>query len=81
MFGLMERVGLFGSNLEPDERSDNAGPRMVALLSYSDIVERLRNYAGQQKLFRHDNERVAKELNELADTIEAGQKAKEEWKI
>ena len=35
--------------------------------------------AGQQKLFRHDNERVAKELNELADTIEAGQKAKEEF--
>ena len=81
MFGLMYRVGLFGSNLEPEERSDNASSRMVPLLSYSDIVERLRNYAGQQKLFRHDNERVAKELNELADTIEAGQKAKEEWKI
>lgn len=81
MFGLVERVGLFGSNLQPEERSDNAGLRMVALLSYSDIVERLRNYAGQQELFCHDNKRVAKELNELADTIEAGQKAKEEWKI
>ena len=73
MLGLMARVGLFGSNIEPEERSDNASFRMVPLLSYSDIVERLRNYAGQQKLFRHDNERVAKELNELADTIEAGQ--------
>ena len=48
MFGLMERVGLFGSNLEPEERSDNASSRMVPLLSYTDIVERLRNYAGQQ---------------------------------
>lgn len=81
MFGLMERVGLFGSNLEPEERSDNASSRMVPLLSYTDIVERLRNYAGQQELFRHDNKRVSKELRELADTIEAGQKAKEEWKI
>jgi len=81
MFGLMYRVGLFGSNLEPEERSDNASSRMVPLLSYTNIVERLRNYAGQQELFCHDNKRVAKELNELADTIEAGQKAKEEWKI
>ena len=81
MFGLMERVGLFGSNLEPEERSDNALPNMVALLSYKDIVERLRNYAGQQELFCHDNKRVSKELRELADTIETGQRAKEEWKI
>ena len=51
-------------------------PRAIPLLSFADVVERLRNYAGQQKLFRHDNERVAKELNELADTIETGQKAK-----
>jgi hypothetical protein len=54
-------------------------PNAIPLLSFADVVERLRNYAGQQKLFRHDNERVAKELNELADTIEAGQKAKEEF--
>ena len=53
-------------------------PNAIPLLSFADVVERLRNYAGQQKLFRHDNERVANELNELADTIEAGQKAKEE---
>ncbi len=54
-------------------------PNAIPLLSFADVVERLRNYAAQQKLFRHDNERVAKELNELADTIEAGQKTKEEF--
>lgn len=50
-------------------------PPCVPLLKYKDIIERLRNYAGQQNLFCHDNERVAKELNELADTIESGQNA------
>lgn len=56
-------------------------PNAIPLLSFADVVERLRNYAGQQKLFRHDNERVSKELNELADTIEVGQKAKKEWNV
>ena len=56
-------------------------PNAIPLLSFADVVERLRNYARQQELFRHDNARVSKNLNELADTIEAGQKAKEEWKI
>lgn len=51
---------------------------MIPLLSYSDIVERLRNYAGQQELFEHDNRRVSDELNHLADVIEAGQKALKE---
>lgn len=57
---------------------DFQNTRIVPLLSYRDIVERLRNYAGQQELFKHDNRRVSKELNELADTIEAGQKALKE---
>ena len=56
-------------------------PNAIPLLSFADVVERLRNYAGQQELFCHDNKRVSKELRELADTIEAGHKAKEEWKI
>lgn len=46
---------------------------LIPLLTYYDIIERLRNYAGQQELFRHSNERVSKELKELADTIESGQ--------
>ena len=45
----------------------------IPLLTYLDIIERLRNYAGQQELFKHSNERVSKELKELADTIEARQ--------
>lgn len=56
-------------------------PNAIPLLSFADVVERLRNYAEQQELFCYDNKRVSKELRELADTIEAGQKAKEEWKI
>ena len=55
-------------------------PRAIPLLSFADVVERLRNYAGQQELFKHDNRRISKELNELADTIEAGQKALKEKK-
>ena len=55
-------------------------PNAIPLLSFADVVERLRNYAGQQELFKHDNRRISKELNELADTIEAGQKALKEKK-
>lgn len=53
-------------------------PNAIPLLSFEDVVERLRNYAGQQELFEHDNRRVSDELNHLADIIEAGQKALKE---
>ena len=48
-------------------------PTAIPLLSYQCIVERLRAYAKQQEGFEHDNKRVSKELNELADAIENGQ--------
>ena len=54
-------------------------PNAIPLLSFADVVERLRNYAGQQELFKHDNRRVSDTLNQLADEIEAGQKALKEW--
>lgn len=50
-------------------------PNAIPLLSFKNIVERLRNYAVQQEVFTHDNKRVSKELNELANEIENGQNA------